>query len=58
MHQVRERGGMEKTSKAQVRVFLGFEGGSFKYLDKLFENRISLRGDRKGGRGQGHEAEE
>ena len=49
MHQVRKRGGVEKASKAKVRIFLGFKRGGFKDLNQLFENRIPLAGDRKGG---------
>jgi hypothetical protein len=49
MHQLRKGGGVEKASKAKVCFFLGLKRRGFKDLKKLFKDRISLGGDRKGG---------
>ena len=48
MHKVREGSRMQDASKAKVDFLLGFEGGGFENVFKLFENRIPLRGDQKG----------
>ena len=49
MHKVGEGSRMQEAPKTKVDFLLGLEGGGNENVFKLFENRIPLRGNQKGG---------
>ena len=49
MNKRRKGCGMENAPKTKIDFLLGFERGGFENVFKLFENRIPIRGDQKGG---------